>query len=73
MYTIVLYGVGPTQAIDMKNALIEGGLILNVDFSWRYIPIESYGFDYEPKRVEFDFEKLSMATFYKIKWAEYVK
>jgi hypothetical protein len=55
-----------TQAIYWSNDLRQEGLVINVDFQWRYLPrllSEEHG-----NSVQFEFRDAALATFYGLKW-----
>jgi hypothetical protein len=62
--TIVLKYVSASQAIDYKNQVIARGLILNVDFMWKYQQIEGKG----NSCVEFTFTDPKNATLFALIW-----
>ena len=71
MYPILLYNVDAGNAIDMKNELLQAGLVMNQDFTWYYQQARWDDFSHEPtlpQCVVFEFTKESLATFYKLKW-----
>lgn len=51
-------------AIELKNELIAAGLIINVDFKWKYISDAST----YSSEVEFAFKDPAHVTFYKLRW-----
>jgi len=73
IHQIILYDVDAGTAIDMKHELEKAGLIMNHDFTWYYQQARWDGFSHEPslpRLVKFEFAKESLATFYKLKWAQ---
>lgn len=71
---IVVSHITAQQALLLKQQLTEDGLVIGDDYVWRYHPVK-YNNDWntepmEESRVEFDFKNPSLASFYRIKWAQ---
>lgn len=62
--TIVLKHVNASQAIDYKNQLLSRGLLIDVDFVWKYQQIEGKG----NSCVEFTFADPKNATLFALIW-----
>ena len=61
---IRIENVKANRAIEFKQELEKDGLILNVDFEWRWhSPANHY-----VSNVEFIFNNPIYATFYKLRW-----
>lgn len=59
-----LENIKASKAIEFKQELESAGLILNVDFQWKYYsPANHY-----VSIVEFTFTNPIYATFYKLRW-----
>lgn len=71
MHTITLRNVTPLDAVDYKFQLLQAGLIMDDDFTWRYVPTQWNNFTGETlnKYVEFHFQDSALATFYQLKWS----
>lgn len=61
---IYIENVRATTAIEYKHELEAAGLILNVDFEWKWHSSASH----YTSVVEFTFKNPSLATFYKLRW-----
>lgn len=73
---IVFKGAGPARGMEMAWALARAGLVLDKDFTWRYIPKDSVvGMDDDGdfilagKSVTIGFQDPVLATFYQLKWS----
>jgi hypothetical protein len=62
--TIILHHVTASQAIDYKNQLLSRGLILDIDFIWKYHSAVVLG----KSQVEFTFTDPKNATFFSLMW-----
>lgn len=62
--------VTASEAIDLKNQLLAQGLVIDVDFAWRYHPnrYDSEEMTNYHSYVCFTFAKEEIATFYRLKW-----
>ena len=68
-YDIVLKHTSAPQAVDLKNQIVEDGLILDKDFEWRWTQSvwdEMTGVT--PSQTKFSFCEEKMAVFYQLKW-----
>ena len=72
---VVFEGATASRGLEMAWALARAGLILDKDFTWRYIPKDSVvGMDDDGdyiltgKSVTIGFLDPAMATFYSLKW-----
>jgi hypothetical protein len=60
--------------MEMAWALARAGLILDKDFTWRYVPKDSVvgvdddGYILSGRGVTIGFRDPAMATFYSLKW-----
>ena len=71
MHRVILSDIVPSQAMWLKDQLIQDGLIMHGDFEWEYHPPLWDGFTNErPKHVVFCFKSASLATFYQLKWSK---
>lgn len=75
LYKISIENVEPNQAIDLKNQLLDDGLVVDVDFTWRFRPST---WDYmtssgDPAGVDYHFKNATIATFYQLKWSKITK
>ena len=73
MRDIVIQHINVVHAIDLKNQLLDSGLVMNQDFEWEYHHTEydvsdsSHGVI--PKHTVFRFQDEKLATFYQLKWS----
>ena len=70
MHTVTVRNVSPLDAVDMKFQLLRAGLVMDDDFTWRYVPLKWDSFTGLTgiRYVEFEFQDPALATFYQIKW-----
>ena len=71
MHTVTIEHIAPMAAVDLKDQLIAGGLIMHHDFTWEYHTAHYDNDGYSavtPRRVIFRFRDPAMATFYQLKW-----
>lgn len=62
--TIKLENLRAHQALERKQELINSGLVMNVDFIWRYVPSRLFNDPY----AEFTFTNPSLCAFYHLLW-----
>lgn len=68
-HDIVVKHTPASLAIEMKNNLLQDGLVQGVDFEWRWTGSAwdtASGVD--PAQTRFSFREESVATFYRLKW-----
>ena len=72
---VVFEDIGASRGMEMAWALRDAGLVLDKDFTWRYIPKDSVvGVDDDGdyiltgKSVTIGFRDPALATFYSLKW-----
>ena len=69
MHRVRVECVDVNRAIEMKDQLVQDGLIMHEDFEWEYHPQRWDGFTTErPKHTVFNFQNPAMATFYQLRW-----
>ena len=59
------------RAIELKNELVDAGLIMDEDFVWRYYQAKWDEFSFagvEPSTVIFEFADPALTTFYSLRW-----
>jgi hypothetical protein len=59
------------QALDLKQQVLEAGLILHEDFSWEYIPNQYDGYDdtsHSHPEARFIFRDSAQETFFRMKF-----
>lgn len=64
--------VNAVRALELRDQLLEAGLIQDQDFEWEYRQAEYDNTGYEavsPRQVEFRFRDAVLATYYQLKWA----
>ncbi len=72
MTPVVVLHVGAVRALELRDQLLDAGLIMNRDFEWEYHQAEYDGFSYEavvPRHVKFNFQDDMLATYYQLRWA----
>jgi len=70
MYTVRVHNIEVFDAIDLKNQLIQTGLIMDRDFKWFWITADYNDVEgwTRQKHAEFEFQNPAVATFYQLKW-----
>jgi hypothetical protein len=70
MHTIRVDNIEVFDAIDLKNQLIQSGLVIDKDFTWTWITADYNDVEgwTRQKHAEFRFTDPSLATFYQLKW-----
>lgn len=71
MHTVTVDNIDVFQAIDLKNQIIQTGLVQDRDFEWAWITAEwgpTQGWTRQ-KHAEFRFRDPALATFYQLKWS----
>jgi hypothetical protein len=71
MHQVIIYDIPASLAIDMKNMLLNGGLVMDKDFTWAYQQERWDDFSHQPtqrKCVMFRFVRADLATYYQLKW-----
>ena len=71
MHTVRVHNIEVYDAIDLKNRLIQDGLIMDRDFKWTWITAEYNDVKgwTRQKHAEFEFRDPALATFYQLKWS----
>ena len=71
MHTVRVHNIEVYDAIDLKNRLIQDGLIMDRDFKWAWITAEYNDVEgwTRQKHAEFEFWDPALATFYQLKWS----
>jgi hypothetical protein len=71
MHTVSVGNIEVYDAIDLKNQLIQSGLVMPKDFEWAWITADyEHGTGWARKKyAEFRFSDAATATFYQLKWA----
>jgi len=71
MHTVRVHNIEVYDAIDLKNRLIQDGLIMDQDFKWAWITAEYNDVEgwTRQKHAEFEFWDPALATFYQLKWS----
>jgi hypothetical protein len=70
MHTVRVDNIEVFDAIDLKNQLIQTGLIMDQDFKWCWITADYNDVEgwTRQKHAEFEFRDPAVATFYQLKW-----
>lgn len=69
MVPINFTGMSAKVALEKIEELKSSGLVLNVDFEWKFYPEQRLNIgEIIEKRCEFKFAKSKLATFYALKW-----
>lgn len=68
---VKIIDVNAVQALQLRDQLVESGLIQHQDFEFAYYQAvyESFGPATQPRYVEFRFQDPTIATYYRIKWS----
>jgi hypothetical protein len=71
MHTVRVHNIEVYDAIDLKNRLIQDGLVMDQDFKWAWITAEYNDVEgwTRQKHAEFEFWDPALATFYQLKWS----
>jgi hypothetical protein len=71
MHTVRVHNIEVYDAIDLKNRLIQDGLVMDRDFKWAWITAEYNDVEgwTRQKHAEFEFWDPALATFYQLKWS----
>ena len=71
MHTVRVHNIEVYDAIDLKNRLIQDGLVMDQDFKWAWITAEYNDVEgwTRQKHSEFEFWDPALATFYQLKWS----
>ena len=71
MHTVRVSNIEVYDAIDLKNRLIQDGLIMDRDFKWTWITAEYNDVEgwTRQKHAELEFQDPALATFYQLKWS----
>jgi len=59
------------HAMVLKQQVLDHGLLMGQDFTWRYVPNQYDGWDAETStipHVVFEFRDPGMETFFKLRW-----
>jgi hypothetical protein len=70
---VVITGISAQNALELKHQLTRDGLIIDQDYTWRFQPVKynDWGMSNgEHSKVEFEFCKDMLASFYRLKWAK---
>jgi hypothetical protein len=68
---IVVFVKNAQQALDLKNQVIDAGLVLHEDFSWEYRPDPYDGYDdslHAHPEARFVFRDSAQETFFRMKF-----
>jgi hypothetical protein len=71
MTSIQILHVNAVQALELRDQLLDAGLVQNQDFEWAYRQAEYDNFSGSPvvpRHVTFRFQDTKLATFYQLKW-----
>ena len=71
MHRVRVYNIEVFDALDLKNRLIQYGLVMDQDFKWAWITAEYNDVEgwTRQKHAEFEFQDPALATFYQLKWS----
>ena len=73
MTPVQILHVGAVRALELRDQLIEAGLVQNQDFEWEYHQAKYDNGSWsaaEPRQVVFRFHNPVLATYYQLKWAQ---
>lgn len=71
---IVFEDATALRGLEMARALSQAGLVMNQDFTWRYLPkgvvvgADDDGYILSGRGVTIGFRDPALATFYSLKW-----
>jgi len=70
MHRVRVERVDVNRAIEMKDQLIQDGLVMDQDFKWTWITADYNDVEgwTRQKHAEFEFRDPAMSTFYQLKW-----
>ena len=70
MHTVRVHNIEVVAAIDLKNQLLQAGLVIEQDFEWAWITAEYNNVEgwTRQKHAEFRFRDPALSTFYQLKW-----
>jgi len=71
MHRVRVHNIEVYDALDLKNRLIQDGLVMDQDFKWAWITAEYNDVEgwTRQKHAEFEFWDPALATFYQLKWS----
>lgn len=73
MYPVKVLHVNAVRALELRDQVLDHGLIQEQDFTWAYSQA-TYNYNDDgfsavtPRQVEFRFQDPAMATFFSLKW-----
>lgn len=75
MTPVRILHVNAVQALELRDQLLDVGLVMNQDFEWEYRQAEYdlnvlFGSAVTPRQVIFRFHDPMLATYYQLKWAQ---
>lgn len=75
MTPVRILHVNAVQALELRDQLLDVGLVMNQDFEWEYRQAEYdlnvlFGSAVTPRQVIFRFQDPMLATYYQLKWAQ---
>lgn len=73
MHPVVVLHVNAVQALELRDEVLDCGLIQDQDFFWEYhqATYNNDGFTaVNPRQVRFKFRNPAMATFFSLKWSK---
>lgn len=71
MHPVVVLHVNAVRALELRDHVLEHGLVQEHDFTWEYrqATYDNDGFTaVTPRQVRFVFKDPAMATFFNLKW-----
>ena len=71
---VTITKISAADAMALKANLDRDGLVVNVDYTWRFQPVK-YNNDFsmyaiEESQVLFEFADPALASFYQLKWTK---
>lgn len=73
MTPVQILHVNAIRALELRDQLIDAGLVMDQDFEWEYRQAEYDNFSSHaviPRNVTFKFRDPVLATYYQLKWAQ---
>ena len=71
MTPVVILHVNAVRALELRDQLLDTGLIQDQDFEWEYHQAHYDTFGHEaavPRHVKFNFHDAKLATYFQLKW-----
>lgn len=73
MTSMEILHVSAVRALELRDQLLDAGLVQDQDFEWAYYQAVYDNFSASavvPRHVTFRFQDAKLATYYQLKWAQ---